>query len=244
MIAFFNGHPYLFSGLLGLAVVFGGYIFAGNQRQAMVVSGLTLIPLAPLAVFHEAVYWSPTRLLGGPIGIEDVIFLFQAGTMTWLLSVWAFRHRIRVTLSVSQIARRAVALAALGVALLLFLLSFGLDIMTSSLVGIMIVAVGVLIWRPSLWPLAPAGALAYSTFYLLFLNFSFWIWPDLISYWNPASAWSRLVLGIPVGELAFAVVLGAAYPICMGFYLDAVLGRGGRGTSRSAVPDSPAIDPS
>jgi len=224
-VTFIQGHPYFFSGLLGLALALAGYSVAGNQRGAMLVAGLSLIPLAPLAALYEASYWSPVRLGGWRVGIEDVIFVFHSGAQVWLLSVWASRHRVRVNPRAAQFVRRYLGLGSLSVVLLLLCRYSGLDTTTSSLVGLAIAGLTALFLRPQLWPLAPAGAAGYTVFYVAFLNFSFWVWPDLVSYWNPANPWSRLVLGIPLGELAYAVAIGAAYRCCAAYALNAVLDR-------------------
>jgi hypothetical protein len=216
-------YPYLFAALLGLAITLAGWTVAGNQRQAMLIAGLSLVPLTPLAALYEASYWSPVRLGGQRVGIEDIVFMFHTGALIWLLSVWVFRHRVRPNPRTAQFIRRYLGLGSASVVLLLLFLYSGLDTMTSALMGVAIVGLIALFFRPQLWPLAPAGAVGYTVYYVALLNFCFWVWPDLVSYWNPANPWSYLVVGIPVGELAFAVVLGAAHPLILGFALDAVL---------------------
>jgi len=239
LATFFYAHPYFFADLLGLAVVLAGFIVAGNQRQAMVIGGLGLVPLTPLAVLHQEAYWSPVRLTALPVGIEDVMFLFQTGAMAWLMSVWVFRRKLRLNPRTLPFLRRYAALAGVAGALVLVFWILGIEIMTASLATLIIISLAALALRPSLWPPAAAGAVCHTAFYFALVRFCFWVWPDFVSYWNPAHPWFRLVLGVPVGELAFALVVGGAYPLCVGYELEAVLDKRSSAERRAAARNEP-----
>ena len=217
----FYTYPYFFASLLGLAFVLVGYATAKGQRQAMLLAGLGLVPLAPLAILHEDTYWSPVRLNGGQLGVEDVLFLFQTGAMSWLLAAAITRRKIHFNVAVITMIRRHSLLAGLGVTLVLILFFWGLDIMTSSLLAIVGVALTVLTRQPHLWRLVPAGMLGYSLFYFFSIKICFWIWPDFVTYWNSGNDGLHFFYGVPAGELAFAIVVGATYPVCLGYGLDA-----------------------
>jgi len=77
-----------------------------------------------------------------------------------------------------------------------------------------------LVRRLSLWRLALTGLICFTPAYVLELKFEIAAWPNYISYWDAGGLWGTLVFGIPRGEIAWAAVFGAAYPVVIASALD------------------------
>jgi hypothetical protein len=60
-----------------------------------------------------------------------------------------------------------------------------------------------------------AGLAGFMVFYPLVVKLQFAVWPNYLSYWNPGGTWGTLVLGVPRGEIAWAAIMGAAWPVAI-----------------------------
>jgi hypothetical protein len=107
----------------------------------------------------------------------------------------------------------------------------GMNCVTATLV----VSVGLLILllgrRISLWRLALAGLVTFTPIYLIEEKLQFAAWPNYLSYWNSGGLWGTLVLGIPLGEIAWAAVFGAVCPVVIASVLDITFDRLNSGDS-------------
>jgi hypothetical protein len=67
--------------------------------------------------------------------------------------------------------------------------------------------------------------ITYAPFYIMVVKIHFALWPSDVSYWSPVYPWGRTVLGIPSGEIAWALSFGAMWPALIGWALDLRMGR-------------------
>lgn len=84
--AFVDAYPYLSTFIVGAPVYLAVLYHARHILLSVMIAGFILVPFAPLAVFHETTYWSPQRLGGSPIGVEDALYLFVSGSFAWALA--------------------------------------------------------------------------------------------------------------------------------------------------------------
>jgi hypothetical protein len=70
------------------------------------------------------------------------------------------------------------------------------------------------LWRePSYWPLALSGLAFFPVFHTLEQRLWFTIWPHFTEAWNQQLIWSRLIWGVPLGEILFHISLVAFCPL-------------------------------
>jgi hypothetical protein len=119
--AFAGAYPYMFAYVIGMPVYLAVLIAARRSFVSILAAGLVLVPFAPLAVFHETAYWSPRRIGGLPVGVEDALYLFVSGSFAYALAglVHPF-PQIRIS-GVTRAARRValITIAALVVSIAL-----------------------------------------------------------------------------------------------------------------------------
>ncbi len=66
---------------------------------------------------------------------------------------------------------------------------------------------------------AAAGMSCFGIAWYAAVRLFFSLWPEFALQWNPGSAWSTPVLGVPLGELAWAIVFGSYWPLFMAYVL-------------------------
>ncbi len=190
-------------------------------------SGILCMPCGALSLAHVG-YWRPLRLAGGNLGLEDLVFAFAAGVLVWLAAAWPFRHTLPRLFVLPARGRPILLSGAAGGVLLVGLCRFGMDPMGATLAVGGLVFIGLLVCRPRLWPLALSGVLCFVPLYLAIVRIQLALWPAYIGQWNPNSPWAAVtVLGVPVGEVAWAVVFAAFWPPLIAALLG--LERRGRG---------------
>jgi hypothetical protein len=112
--------------------------------------------------------------------------------------------------------------AAFGVTCAL-LAAVGITGLNNTLAGASVVAVILVSIRPRLFPLAAAGVTLFVPVYALIVALQFRIWPNYVLHWNPAAYGGASFLGVPMGEILWAAVFAATWPLMMGFFFDAGL---------------------
>jgi hypothetical protein len=219
---FIDGHPYLFANLPALVAVLLLPRLTSNRGywRAAVFSGLACTPFS-LAELVARGYWRPVLLGGMGYGVEDLIFCYTAGAAAWLAAVYWSRETCVVELrnlrtAILRIMLWGIPAAAVGFGLGLA----GMDHISSTLIP----AAGCLLFllsrRASLWRLTLAGIVSFTPLYVLVVKLQFAVWPSYITYWNANGPWGTLALGIPRGELAWAAMLGAVWPVLIASALD------------------------
>lgn len=206
-------YPYLVGNLVTLAAV-AAYCARTRWRahaRCAVLAGAMAIPCAPLAVIHQPGYWSPVRVMPWPWGIEDVVFTAGVGALAWLLAAWPWRQRLPGQAAAGAVWRGASVLAV-GVVLTAVLQWGGIGGLVNTLVAAFLLWLALAIWRPALLRLAVGGVLLFTPVYLAVVAVHLWAWPDYILQWNATNPIARPMLGLPTGELLWALAFGAAWP--------------------------------
>lgn len=211
-----ESYPYLAATLFGLPQILFGLAVAGPQRRAMAASGVLFMPWSVGAPLFES-YWSPARLGGLAVGIEDLLYCFQTGAATWFWCSMADRRRLTVDLRLGSVAVRALAAALPIAAAFAALDAAGVPGVIRSIVVTSAIVVVLLAAMPHFWRIALAASAGYTSSYVVFLWEVFAIWPHAMSMWPEAGPLSDRVLGIPVGEFAFAAIGAPAHALIVAF---------------------------
>ena len=213
-------YPFLVANLLALPFLALAFLVAGRQRFAMIVSGLLFTPWGTFSPLLDD-YWSPARLGGYPVGVEDFVISFQTGASIWFWASLPQRRRLGVELRLRPLLVRAFCLAAgflLGVAALTLA---GISAITQVII-IPAAIVGVLLWlRPRLWRLALSASVGYSVSYAILLSALYALLPNLAGEWRAGQPWTIPVLSLPLGEIAWALVGAPAHALCFAFVAQA-----------------------
>jgi hypothetical protein len=219
---FVKAHPYLFANLPILAAVILLPQLAPNRdyRRAAVFSGLACLPCS-LAEITSGEYWRPVLLSRIPIGVEDMIFTYSFGAAAWMIAALWCLESCTVGIRTFRAAfLRLLPWAFTTVAAGMVVWLTGMPHLTAILISSSGLLLFLLIRRASLWRLAVAGLVFFTPLYMFIVNFQFAVWPNYLSYWNTGGPWGTLVLGIPRGEIAWAAVFGAVWPVVIASALD------------------------
>lgn len=218
MREFFHTYPYLVGGLGGLAILAAWLAAWPCQRMPALLSGLLGLPFAGFGMWLVPHYWHPQMVWRvGKVGLEDLIFSIAFSAWAWLFAVWPVRKRVTIHVRWRFLLAGYVGLVTCAMAMFGLAYRFLDDPMASVL---MTLAVGVafhLFLRPKHWKLALAGVVGFSLAYGLYIKCLFNWSPVFGSFWAEAKPWGRLVWGLPVGELAWAVGFGACWPLFVAF---------------------------
>lgn len=214
-------HPYLAVNLVGTAVALLAVALAGRHRGTVLLAGAIETLHAPLTPLFDGVYWSPQRLGGLAMGIEDVLVCFSLGAGAWFCAVLPWQHRLEVTLAWAPALRRLLWIALLPALPAAVLFAAGATVMESLMLATVVTAAALLARRPALWRL-PAAALAlYVPYYSAFLIASAALVPGFAAMWDGPELWGPRLLGVPVDELAWVASFALCFPLVIGTVLDA-----------------------
>jgi hypothetical protein len=223
---FINTHPYLIANiplffLIAMAVK---VVKPDNYRRLSLWSGLACLPCSILALLHNKSYWNPTRLGNWPIGIEDLVFSFVTGTMVWLLAGWPYRHRLTNNIRLSVWVRRTLFTGLIFGGICLLLWESGIIGLENTLIAGILTLLIILLRKPALWPLTASGVLFFLPIYVFIVKIQFSVWPDYLLQWNLTGPLGATFLGIPIGEMVYAVVFAAVWPTYIAFICDVRVG--------------------
>lgn len=211
-----ESYPYLAANLFALPQTLFGLVIAGPQRRAMAASGVLFLPWSLGAPLFES-YWSPARVGGLPVGMEDLLYCFQAGAATWFWCSMADRRRLTVDLRRWPLLARSILVAVPIAAGFVALGTAGVSGVMQSILVTSIVVVVLLVCLPRFWRVALAASVGYTATYVVFLWEVFAIWPDAATMWPAAGPLSDRVLGVPIGEIAFAAIGAPAHALIVAF---------------------------
>lgn len=212
--------------LLSLLLCFGFalslILFPKHSRLAFTCALMTT-PFAFTSMLAVPDYWDPPKL--GTLletGIEDVlttiascgislVIAFKIIPSHWIASSsWLKR----------EVITRYLAISFLGLGIgLIAIHIFNLPISIAGISTNIIMAAGLLLIRPFLWPASISGALVFSVFYTLSLVTIYWLSPEFIQTWNEKALMGYAPLGIPCEEFLWAFTTGAVVPVYFGFIL-------------------------
>jgi hypothetical protein len=172
---------------------------------------------------HED-YWHPVLLFKPPWRFEDLVYLYWTGSAAWMAAALWLRHGWVTGVRSTPAALLRMMPLALATALWAALWLAGVNVITASLLAEAALLLFLLGRRRSLWRLALGGMITYTPFYILVVKIHFALWPRYVSYWIPVYPWGRTVLGIPWGEIAWALAFSAMWPVLIAWALDLRMG--------------------
>ena len=218
----FQAYPYLFTNIVSflIFVVGGRLILPKRHWGVMMICGALNAPCFPFLIFLENEYWNPVRVGGWILGVEDILCSFMVAAMPWFVIAMSFGRRIKLPDKLKIFWPRYRIIA--GISVIIFLLCYlaGLKGMTSLLTACGSVAALLLLWKKERWLFALGGIVGFTVIYLVLVRIYFFIWPEFVLQWNMQSFWGGLILGIPLGEIAWAPIFGAYWPLFMMHILD------------------------
>jgi hypothetical protein len=225
VLQWWHGYPYFWMQVLWFGVFCLLYLFLGELRTVALWGGLLMLPLLPTFLFFEGNYWSPIRIGGLVLGIEDPLCLFALGSVATACGFIPFRSRISINTRPHQVILR-VSTAVLGAVLFCLFLMAGYSAHTACLLAFSGLLLLVLILRHSLWHLSLIGALSFSTLGCVMLWLAFWIWPQFEGQWSQDNWWGIRIAGLPLGEVIWAACFGASYPTWVAWCFDGFIDKG------------------
>jgi hypothetical protein len=216
-----DAYPYLWASLLSLVVLLLPPLLALPRRHrfSMVVVGLLNAGTSPFCALLEVSYWSPVRLGGWRLGIEDFIIGFVLGAAAWGVAIWPRRDRVEMRVELIPMLRRLL-LTFLYLIPFICLHALGLSWMTSFLAAMVLVLTVQLAIRPSLWTLAAHCTIIFVPLYFLYLQLLLLVWPDFYLQWNTAPPWGLQLLGAPSGEIVWSVLFAMTLPVLAGYLMN------------------------
>jgi hypothetical protein len=222
MLGFLSAHPYLVANIpmLVAMLVVGKYVRPREIGRLVAAAGLLNIPGSLIAFTFEGDYWTPVRLGGLKIGVEDLVFCFVAGALAWLVAAWSFRRRIRSTVRWRDAMKRYAALGLLGGGVIIGFHLGDRHSMTGFIVASLLVLATVLVLRHELWVFALTGAALYLAVHVLVVRLQFWIWPDYVAFWNHDGLLGATIAGVPLIEFVWSAVFGGVWPVVVAFVFD------------------------
>lgn len=205
------------SGALAVAIM----IAAGSRhRKAIFFSAVAGLPPAMFSPAFEGCYWSPRRLLGGGLGIEDFFCGFMvAGMLWWAICLLPWFGRMETDFSRFWSRYWLVALPAIAASYGAYFA--GADGLTLALIGPAVAAAILAFLDPSLWKFSAVGVAAFLALWWVNLRLYFLVWPHFPNCWNQEVWFGRSVAGVPVAELLWAVAFGVCWPAFMAWCMDA-----------------------
>lgn len=213
---------YLLANLLGLLPLGATLFLARRLRNTAIVCGVLLcIYCPPVSWLYEGVYWTPDRLFGGAWGIEDLMFCFHAGAMSWIcaLSPWGAAVEIRAVARVA--VRRLLTISLLATVFLLCLLAYGLPVFQSFLVVQTASTIALVLMRPAYARLILSGVPLFTLYYFILLSIWRILMPDFMDMWSGTELTGNLVMGVPVEEYFWVCSFCAGFVVTMAFVLEA-----------------------
>ncbi|MBE3135386.1 MAG: hypothetical protein IMZ55_18115 [Acidobacteria bacterium] len=220
-LALIETYPYFFASALGtvLCLIAGGLLLSRAQFRASVLSGLLNAPGFVFMPLLERHYWHPRRLGGWILGVEDALCSFMVALMAWVVVAVLLRGKLSDRMGTAGFLRRYNAACALSIGLFLSAYVAGLDAMSALIVACALMAMLLQAANRGAWPLAVGGMCGFGLAWWAAVRLFFWLWPEFSSQWNGASVWGALVIGVPLGELTWALVFGSYWPLFVAYAL-------------------------
>jgi len=218
-------HKYLLANLLGLLPLGVALLLARRLRNTAILCGAILsLYSPPVAWLYERVYWTPGHIFGGGWGIEDVMFCFHAGAISWLCALGPWGNRVQI-FPVATVALQRLLLVSLFAAIgLTCFLVFGVTVTLAFLLVQTISTAILVILRPSYVRLIVSGAPLFIAYYFILLGLWRLLMPGFMNMWNGTELTGAQFLGVPVEEYLWVLSFCTGFPITMAFALDARVG--------------------
>jgi len=221
-MSLFDAYPYLALSLAMQAPLAAGLLWCRGQRRLLLLSAALAAPFAFTSYFYVPDYWRPIRVANFlRTGPEDLLVSGAMGACIWVVALWPFRRRVRYHVTAARCVGRYAWVAALGVALAFTTKVLGWRAAPGSLITIGAMALLLAVLRGELWRCALAGAIGFPLCCVPLLSASYRLWPHFAEQWNHANLLGVSMFGVPVEEVAWALVTGATWPLFIGYVFDA-----------------------
>ena len=143
-------HKYLVACLLGLPPLCVALLLAHRLRNTAILCGFLLSLYGPpVAWLYNRVYWTPDYLFGGSWGIEDILFCFHAGAISWICALGPWGDRLQIHSNKTIGIWRFLTISALAAVGLLCFLGSGFSVILAFLLTQTISTAIILFLRPS-----------------------------------------------------------------------------------------------
>lgn len=215
-------YRYLVASLLGLVPLALILIAAGHLRSTAMICGAILAAYSPpVAWLYERVYWTPGRLLGGGWGVEDVLFCFHAGAVSWVCAMAPWRGSLSMSPSVRLALRRLAIVTVLAAALLMVLIAFGVGVVASFLLVQTASTASLLVARRSYARLLLSVIPTFVPYYFATLTVWRLLLPGFMGMWSGTELTGWNLLGVPIEEYVWVLSFCTGFPVTMAFAFDA-----------------------
>ncbi len=219
MLAYVAAHPYLFSNILSLLLCLGVASAVRPHGRLVLLGGVLSLP-GFLTELLDADYWNPVRVGRWAVGLEDALCAFDFGALALVPVVVLLRRSLSWEGWTICAARRSLLAGGALSALFLASMAAGLSPVTALITSAGLAAPALLAVRPALWPIGLTGLVGFPPLYYLIVRLYFAMWPDFITQWNQQGPWGTVVLGLPAGEIAWAIAFGALWPLFVGYVVN------------------------
>jgi hypothetical protein len=215
-------YKYLLANLLGLVPLGIMLFLARRMRHTAVICGVTLVVYSPpVSWLYEGVYWSPPRVFGGRWGIEDAMFCFHAGSVSWVCAVGPWWDRFRFAPRAAIAVWRLLIVSALATTALIALLASGFTVLGAFLATQSLSTAIILAIRPKYLRLVLPGAILFMAYYFALLALWRLLMPGFMDMWSGTELAGGKLLGIPAEEYLWVLSFCTGFPITMAFALEA-----------------------
>jgi uncharacterized membrane protein YagU involved in acid resistance len=157
------------------------------------------------------------------VSLEDFVFSFSLGGLTWLLATWPVHPRIVLNIRPPTLLLRYFTFSVLAATL-----TIGASLLKSKpMYGhlLPIVGVGLVAFylRPALWRVAVWGLAGYTLVHFVLLKAALTLTPSSAGIWQVASLWGPKLWAIPLDEIVWSAAVGAVWPVSVAYVFDARL---------------------
>jgi len=198
-------------------------LFSAPRRRFILLSACCASP-AVINAYLMPGYWDPILIWKWGVGLEDVLTMFTAGGLSWLLASWPYSQRLVLPSTLKlRYTRFTLCLLVYYSGSLLFWLG-GLPSWQCLLAAQYLIGLVVLGLQRQFWLLAAWGGLSYLVVHVFWLKGTLVLWPHFLGQWQLADL-GGLVWGIPLTEWVWAFGIGFTIPQIMAFIFDVRLAR-------------------
>jgi len=212
MYGFMNNYPYFGMSLIICISLFICMFFFPSQRRFMLFSGLLSTPFCLYEFLFIPVYWKPVQLFGLIVSPSDILFSFATGGMACAATSLFVKGKIVLNFIFLIFLRRFLICTVIGLCLCFTLWVYGVKIMTSVLICILVGFIFISLRYRELGIKSLLGALGFVLFYASILKLCYVIWPHFYIQWNFNDLWELSFVGLPLEEIIWAFAFGAIWP--------------------------------
>ena len=211
--------PVLFSNILSLLLCLGVASAVRPHGRLVLLGGVLSLP-GFLTELLDADYWNPVRVGRWAVGLEDALCAFDFGALALVPVVVLLRRSLSWEGWTICAARRSLLAGGALSALFLASMAAGLSPVTALITSAGLAAPGAagrppgpLADRPDRARRIPALVLPHRP--ALFRDVA-----GLHHPVEPARTVGTVVLGLPAGEIAWAIAFGALWPLFVGYVVN------------------------